>query len=413
MRPIDTNGQNALKSTRSGDKLLAYVWYGGQLVYPDPLPVTGWKLDWDDTRQVQTGSVDIRDGSGKLAPWLLEDALGVGGSRLQIVYQIGGTTNSQVPIGWYRITHPQPVEKWQSYIIDSRGQVNRDSLIPPGKKLAIVSGGATIQVDFDDLAVVIKNARLLAPDSPQGTSPTVVGEIKRLLADIVPVVTTSGVVDIAVSKSLVYKDDRLNAVEDLCTRIGCGYRMNGYGQFEIYPLASQATVWSIATGPEQALMEVNRAQEYTGLYNVFVVDGTATVPRSDGTTAQVPIRSIAKIESGPLRWNGPHGMYPTFYSSNMITTQADADAYAQQMMTTQLRGLTVDLLITCLPNPALQLGDWVNVANPVVNLQTVSLNGRIKKMSLASKGTAVDKMKLTVTCTYADVQAALAGVNRG
>lgn len=411
MRNIDANTLNALTGSRSGDRIIAYVWYGGQLAYPDPLPVSGWKADWDATRQVQTFSIEVRDGSGKLAPWLLEDALGVGGSRLQIIYQVGGA--GAVNLGWYRITKPVPAEKWVSYVIDELGRVNTDDPTPNNKRRVFVPGGAVISVASHDLAIMIKKAILKAPESPVGGSPTIVGEIKRLLLGIVPVVTTAGVVDRAVNTTLVYQKDRLAAVEDLCSRISCAYRMNGDGQFEVYPLAAQTPVWTIKGGPEGVLVDVNRSQDYEGLYNEFICRGTAKVTLADGSTVNVPVQSVAQVTTGPLRVGGPHGSYPAEYESTMITSQADADAYAREMMLTQLRGLTVDLFVTCLPNPALQQGDWVTVANPVVNQQIVSLVGRVKTMSLASKGTAPDRMQLTVQCTYSDVQTALGQVNRG
>jgi tellurite resistance-related uncharacterized protein len=279
--------------------------------------------------------------------------------------------------------------------------------------LAIIPGGATVHLTADDLGVVIGNARLLAPDSPQGGSPTIIGEIKRLLADIVPVTTTAGVTDRAVNKTLIYQNDRLAAVADLCSRITCDYRLNGNGQFEVYPVTAQTPVWTVKGGPEGALVQVARDQKIDTLYNIFVAQGTATVTKADGTTQQVPIQSIAQITTGPLRVNGPHGNYPMFYSSTMLTTQAECDAYAAVMRDTQLHGLTTDLQVTCLPNPAIQQGDWVTVASPVVNNQTVTLAGKVKTMHLASNGNTVAAMTLTVECTYADVQAALGTVNRG
>jgi hypothetical protein len=83
------------------------------------------------------------------------------------------------------------------------------------------------------------------------------------------------------------------------------------------------------------------------------------------------------------------------------------------MRDTQLQGLTTDLVVTCLPNPAIQQGDWVTVASPVVNQQTVTLNGKAKTMHLQNNGNTVAAMTLTVECTYADVQAALGAVTRG
>jgi hypothetical protein len=411
VRLIDSNTLNALNGSRAGDRITVYAWYNGQLAYPDPLPVSAWSMDWDATRTVQTMTLDVTDKDGKLAPWLLEDPLGVGGTRLQVTYQVGGA--GTINMGWYRITQSAPAETWRAYIINNAGQINTDSPIPNGKSLAVIPGGATIHLTADDLGVVIGNARLLAPDSPQGSAPTILSEIRRLLTDIVPVATTAGVTDRAVNKTLIYQQDRLAAVADLCSRITCDYRLNGNGQFEVYPITAQAPVWAVKGGPEGALVQVARDQKIDTLYNIFVAQGTATVTKPDGTTQQVPIQSIAQITTGPLRVNGPHGNYPTFYSSTMLTTQAECDAYAQTMRDTQLHGLTTDLQVTCLPNPAIQQGDWVTVASPVVNNQTVTLAGKVKTMHLASNGNSVAPMTLTVECTYADVQAALGTVNRG
>jgi hypothetical protein len=82
------------------------------------------------------------------------------------------------------------------------------------------------------------------------------------------------------------------------------------------------------------------------------------------------------------------------------------------MRDTQIKGLTTDLKVTCLPHPALQVGDWVTVAAPVINQQIVPLVGMVKTMSLQTNGAAVQSMKLTVECAYADVQLAFGSVDR-
>lgn len=403
MRNLDTATQDALNGSRAADTITAYVWYGGELAYEDPLPISSWSFSWDATRQVQTMTCEIDDADGKLAPWLFEDALGVGGSRLQIIYNVGGA--GSVNLGWYRITHPEPDEAWYGYTVDAAGQINTDLPVSNGKLQLLVTGGASIKVDAADLALLIKNARFIAPESPQGSAPTVIGEIKRLLADICPVSVLAGVVDDDVNKKLVYPAERINAVEDLCRRIGCEFRMNGDGQLEVYPVDATTPVWQIRGGAEGALIKVNRTQNIDGLYNIFVADGQGS--------KQQPIRGVAKIESGPLAWDGEHGSYPTFYSSTMLTTQAQCNAYAIRMRDSLLAGLTTDLTVQCLPHPGLQHGDWVTVAAPVINGQVVQLNGRVKTMSLASAaGNSVAEMTLTVECAYSDVERALGGVNR-
>lgn len=401
MRDIDANTRQALNGSRVGDTITVWAWYDGSLAYPAPLDVSSWSMGWDATRQIQSMNIEIDDSSGELAPWLLEDVLGVAGTQLQVVYNVGGA--GSVNMGWWRVAESDPDENWLPYLIPARGRTNPGSAIPDGVALVLISGGVRIPLVCDDLAVDISHNQFLAPDSPQGTSPTILSEIGRLLDGIVPVVTTAGVVDRSVNKTLIYQQDRLAAVQDLCHRISCDYRMNGDGQFEVYPITPQTPVWLIRGGPEGVQVKVNRSMKLDGLYNVFVADGTATV-----NGQQTPIRGIARIDAGPLRAGGPHGTYPMFYQSTMLTTQAQCDAYAVTMRDTQLRGLTIDLLVECAPHPALQQGDWVTVYNALVGGRVMPLNGKVKTMTLKSNGNTVDRMTLTVECSYTDVQAALA-----
>jgi len=402
MRRIDANTLNALSGSRSGEGITVFVWYGSRLAYPGPLPVASWGFSWDRTRQIQTFDMTVADKEGRLAPWLLEDPLGVGGSRLQVRYNVGGA--GSINIGWYRITGAAPAERWHSYRIDDAGRVNADSSVPAGKKDVLISGGATIQIQADDLGAMIAADRLLAPESPQGTNPTVVGEIRRLAGDIVPVVTSPGVVDRPVNKTLIYERERLDAIQSLCKSVACDYRMNGDGQLEIYPLAAQAPVATLQGGPEGLLVRVDREQKYDGLFNRFVVTGTGT---------DTPVRAISEITAGPLSVNGPHGRVPTFYESNMISTQTQAYDYSRTMKDTLLAGLTVELKVTCLPVPHVQQGDWVQVGNPVAGGQPFILAGMVKAINQPSNGTVPGPCTVTVECSYSDVQIALGGVDRG
>lgn len=408
MRQVDANTVAALSGSRSGDSLTVWVWYRGRLAHPDPLPISSARFGWDATRQIQTLSLSVDDKDGTLAPWLLEDKLGVGGSRLQVIYNVGGA--GQINVGWYRVTVSKPVESWIAYKIDEAGTVTPDTPIEPGKRLAHVSGGAEVQVDAEDLGTMIAKAVFPAPESPVGVSPTIVGEITRLVGDYAPVVVTGGVVDRNVNKTLVYQGDRLNAVQDLCKRINCDYRWNGAGQFEVYPLTPQAPVATLRGGPEGLLVRVDREQRYDGLFNDFYAEGQLQTTDSNGAQTQLPIRGHASITAGPLRVDPlGHGKYTKQYSSTMLTTQAECDAYAITMRDTQLAGLTTDLVVTCLPLPHVQQGDWVTVYNAVVDGRVIAVTGRVKAMSLGFSGGIPERMVLTVECSYTDVQAAFSG----
>jgi hypothetical protein len=411
MRPIDAMTLRALRGSRAGDKVVAFARYGDSTL-PDPLPISSYGFSWDSTRQVQSFSCTIADNTGKLAPWLLEDPLGVGGSVLDLRYEVG-QTGTQINLGPYRVVTNQPKERWLTYIIDERGRVNKGSAIPKDKALKFVPGGASIEIGAYDLGWVTKKDRLIAPESPpvggpdgDGLTPnTVVSEVTRLMRDICGVVVAPGVTDQSVSANVIYERERMDAVQDLCKRIFCDYRFTGEGLLEIYPVLEQPPVATLQGGPDGLLVAVDRAQDAEGLKNRFVVDGTREL--EDGKSE--PIRAIVDIDYGVLSIDGPFGRVPEFYSSTMIASQAQADAYATQMALSQISGLTIDLAVTCLPMPHLQHGDWVTVANPVVNGEPVPLVGKIKAMQLKSgSGLAPAPMELIVQCSYWTVASVIA-----
>lgn len=408
MRPIDSKTERALRGSRAGDKVVVFARYGSTIANRgQPLPISSYSFGWDASRQIQQFSCRVTDPTGELAPWLLEDPLGVGGAVLDVRYEVG-TVGEQIAMGPYRIKTSKPEERWLSYIIDETGKVNTDTPIPNNKALKYVPGGTHVDITAFDTARIIKRDRLISPESPPtGTSPTVVSEVTRLLRDICAVTTGAGVSDIAVSPNIIYERDRMDAVQDLCKRIFCDYRFTGSGVLEIYSMLEQEPVATLQGGPEGLLVRVDRSQDDEGLYNRFVVDGTREL--ADGKTE--PIRAVADIDSGVLDINGAYGRVPEFYSSNMIATQEQADVYATQMMLSQMTGLTVNLEVTCLPMPHLQHGDWVTVANPIVDGEPVPLVGRITAMTLRSgKGLAPAPMVLTVQCSYWTVAVAIGAV---
>jgi hypothetical protein len=400
VRPIDSNTLAALKGSRTGDQLTVWSWYNGDLAWPEPLKIASWAATWDENRPGNL-SLTVADPTNQLAPWLLSDPLGVGGARLQCIYQVGGA--GTINLDWHRVARSKPKQRWVTYTISDLGVVTPGTPIIPGQRITRVPAGATIDVTGNDLSLMIANDRFIAPESPAGGSPTVIGEIKRLLKDRVPVAVLSGVVDTGVNTTLIYQQqaDRWAACEDLAKRIGAAVRMNGDGQAEIYPITS-ASVATLIGGPEGLQVSVDTEQDYDGTYNYFVADGTATV-----NGQQQPIRGTASITGGELAFGGPHGRYPTFYSSTMLNTQAAADAYAAQMRDTQIAGLTTDLYVEALPMPHLQIGDWVTVPTSRIDGMAPPLTGRIVHMELKGTQTTVDRMTLTVRCNYYDVQTAL------
>lgn len=388
MHPISDLALSALSGSRVDDRVVATVWYGGEVVVQE-LPVSKWSIDADGGAQVQRRvQLDVTDVDGKLAPWALNDPLGVGGPRIHLSYRFGGQgyANEIVDLGRFRTTASSPVQRWRKYDLPSGDH-----------EIRWVSSGATIPVTAQDLTQVAKAARFMAPESPPAGA-TVVSEVRRLLTGIMPVTVAAGVVDVAIPTASVFETERMDAVDDLVDRIACAYRMTGDGQLEIYPTAATTPVWEIAGAEGGALIELQQSQSVDGLYNAAVVEGMAGL---NG----LPLRKIVTEDDGPLRWNGPHWQVPLFYSSSLLATQAQVDAEAARLLAGRIQDRTVTLNIECLPNPALQVGDTVRVLAPSVSGSQVPLDGVVRTFRLSGSTEGVDTMTMTVECPYDVVQA--------
>lgn len=399
MRPMTDAALAALTGSRTGDGLRVHAWLDGRVVAQD-LPVADWSLAWDLDRQVQGQlSCTFVDVDGTLAPWAVDDPLGVGGPRLQAIYTVGGTSET-VDVGWFQTTGSDPVESWQVRTLESQ-----DPDAPFGQRVEWTSGGASIPVEGADLTQVVVDDRLLAPSSPAAGA-TVLSEVRRLLQGVVPVTVAAGVTDAPVATSVVFERERMDAVEDLLGRIDAAARMTGDGQLEVYPTARTAPVWVVAGGDEGVLVQVRRSQRRAGLYNGVVSEGR------DATTS-LPVRGIALEGTGPLRWEGPHWRVPMFHSSPLITSQAMADADAATTLANRTAQRSVDLDVTCLPHPGLQVGDWVQVACPIIGGQPYPLVGKVAAIRMRGNAGGVSPMTMTVRCAFAEVQAVASAVVRG
>ncbi|QRI45426.1 minor tail protein [Arthrobacter phage Leona] len=404
MLPIDANTVEALTGSRSGDKLEVFAWYDGELMLPDPLPVSDWSLSWDgsDSKQVQ-GVLDltVEDNDGTISPWLWDDPLSVGGAELMCRYSVGGT-DEVINRGWFRITENAPKESWYSRVIREDGYSEPGSYVPGGHRLVMVSGGAVVPVSAEDLTVRLALDEFLSPEQPAGTAPTVVSEITRIVGDDVPLEFAENVVDVAVPKTLTYEGPKINAVMDLAKRAGAALRMGGDGQLQVY-VKSSVPVWTVAGGDNGALINIDRSNKADILSNVGVVRGEAK-KTVNGQQVSVPLIGVSQVMEGPLRVGGPHGRVPRFLDSSLLTTQAAVDKAAASLITNYVSSLTIDLEVTCLPHPALQVGDFVTVTQPIVEGQLMPITGEVVGMVLRSSGSTVGNMTLTVRCNSAEVQ---------
>ena len=395
---IDDESRAALEGSRPADELIVWAWYDGDLAWPDPLGVVSWSLSSsaDVSAKVQQQlSLKVADPDGRLSPWLFDDPLGVGGVVLHVSYRVvaAGVLNR----GRFRVQANSPQESFVRYTVPEYGYVEPDAVTARHERNVLVPSGAVVDVTAVDLTANVDRDRLLAPESPKGTAPTVLGEFARLIGDHFPVVVEAGVVDRAVAKTLVYDRERLEACQDLLASIGARYRMGGDGECIVYPVAPGAPVWRVE--PMAGLVAVNRSQSVDGLYNVWVVEG------KEGANG-VPVRATATLTVGPLRYGGPHGKVPYFYQSEMITTFSQASEHANRLRTQQASKLAVELDVETAPRPEIQAGDRIEVGCPVAGGHVIYLPGEV--VDKQESGSPVPgPTRFKVSCSYADLVAVL------
>lgn len=395
MRLIDEGSLVALDGSRPADTVTVWAWRDGSLVVPEPLPVLSWSLSDEAGDTVKVGqklSLLIGDPDGTLGAWRLDDPLGVAGTRLQVVYRVGGA--GAVNFAWFRITDNEPDELVEWREIAEYGYDEPDAQLGPHTRMVPVVT-AVVRLEAVDLTFDPDQDRFESPESP-GVNATILGEVARLTKDYYPTVVDVGVVDRPVSRQLVFDRERLESVQDLLTRISARYRMGGDGECHVYPLTS-APVWR--AHPGTSLVRVGRKQSLDGLYNRWVVEGKET---ENGQ----PVRAVASIETGPLRWAGPHGRKQFFYTSEMIENHDQAGAYARELRKEFLASLAVELTVETVPRPELQAGDRIEVGYPISGSHIAYIPGRI--VSIRRGGDPVpSNTAINVSCSYADVLTAL------
>jgi hypothetical protein len=391
MRLIDGFSLTALEGSRPADTLTVWAWRGSSLVVPEPLQIINWSAQDDAGDAVKIGqkmSFTIADPDGSLGAWRFDDPLGVGGTKLQVVYRVGGA--GAVNFAWLRVVANEPDEVIDWRPIDEYGHDLPDGMLGPHRRSRPILQGV-VKLEAVDLTINVDRDKLENPESP-GEDATILSEFQRLTAEYFPTVIDDGVTDRPVSRQLVLDRERLEAAQDLLSRISASYRMGGDGECHVYPRTAPP-VWR--TEPGNCLVSVSRKQSLGGLYNRWVVQGKDS---GDGN----PITGSATITTGPLHYGGPHGKAQFFYSSEMIETVGQANAYAEELKTKAMASLAVELTVITSPRPELQAGDRIEVGYPVAAGHVAYFLGQIT--SAGRQGNPLPgPTTLTVSCSYSDV----------
>lgn len=293
-------------------------WLGGVLL-ADGIPVTGGRVTWDGSQKVPDGvtvTVPRFDRSTDWLPVSADSPLARFGQQLDVTVQVGGF---DVRLGRFLIVD------WKY-----------------DEASITVTGAGLLQIAAD--------ARLLDPESPRDDG-TLRSEFLRLLPAQMSAQFDPALVNRPVPAAMQWEEERLDALYDIARAWPAVLRMDSWGQVLVKPGPALTTpVVSLTDGEGGTVVSVPRQDTRDGVYNIVKASSSA-----DGVTAS----AVAVTRSGPMAVDR-YNPVPKFYSSPLLTTDAQCFATAEQMRLESLRRSSV-LNVTMAPDPRLELDDPVEV----------------------------------------------------
>lgn len=374
------------------DRLEINAFRDGELVAQN-LDVSDWNMNWSYGRSAHgQATLQVTDDTGHLTPWAMDDPLGPGGTRLQITY-IFGASGNRVPMGWWRVRSVSPNSQYRLY----------DTSTGPQR----IWQGGHLTIKADEISCLMEMARM---DAERPVGPTCIGEVRRLLSDLLPVNVLAGVVDGPLPSLLIYDDSRVSAVNDTLSAIDAEARMGADGSLEIVPRFGIGPVWEIKGGDQGVLIDVTHSLSDEGVYNAVISHGE--------TETGEQLIGRAYITTGPLRWGGPYGQVPMFHnaiSNNKAGVQRDAES----MLANREATGRVQIEVECLMHPGIQIYDRLSLTTPTVAGDFV-LEGFCTAMVMSSaradgaeSPTPAKSMSIILSVLDDDLAALADRVNRG
>lgn len=252
-----------------------------------------------------------------------------------------------------------------------RYPTGRIELVPVGRfRVDVVEDEiaqeGVVSVTGGDLSARVIDDRFQAPRrSTDGL--TTQAMIERLIQESIPSAFLLNSVENVgeVGGGVVWERERWDACLSLATSIGGELYAAPDGDFVLRAARtlSDPPDWTVSAGASGALIGGARRSTREGVANSIVASSAAT----DGTT---PVYAVAE-DTDPASATyvgGPYGRVTYFYTSPLLGTttqcQAAADAILQRTL-----GRRSSLAIESLVNPALEVGDRIDVLLPDGSVQ--------------------------------------------
>lgn len=328
-------------SSSQSSYLLVDVLHGTDRVAQDVVPVS-WSLSGDLSRDPKyTGRLRFVHESVAGESWVPDGATGVlSPFRATLILThvtVAGGFEERTQLGFFDVVAVPFAE-------DTVAHVNArytDGVLSGGLETVVTS---TVDVDIASLDNRVLADSLVSPATVTGSAVTVWRSYGLLP------VAAEGADTLNTTTFPAEQGSRLDLVQACAKTLGGVAVVNSRGQWAL--VDDDAPVLELqAWGDQSTVIDVSATVDLDGFYNVVVGDYE--------DVNGVPIRSV---------WEAPGRLSPTelgrrwvrYHSSDTVRTQAVADA------TTRAIGLgsisqELDVPITCIHNPLLEVGDRVTV----------------------------------------------------
>lgn len=307
-------------------------WLGGNLL-ADQIPVTTGDLTVDVTQQVPETLIFTVPEETEGFSWVPSgpsDPLGKFGQQISLQIEVTSPVSQQdwqVQVGWFQI------QDWQ-----------HDDVA----KTVEVTAVGLLQIAADDA--------FITPAAPISTD-TFVSAFTRLLPTSLGVNFDAALTDRALPQSFQWDQDRLGALYDIADAWPARIRVDAFGTVQVLaPLSNTVTpTLTLQQGVRGTLISAPQNDTRDQVYNVVVVQSSAT-----DDPALSPIQATAQVIGGPLDPTGPYGYVVRFYSSPLVTTIAQCQSAAQQILQQSVVP-ALSKVATIAPDPRLDLDDPIQL----------------------------------------------------
>lgn len=317
------------------------LWYDGARLLQD-IPLRVSSLTDDDSRAVKAqGSVQVvwTDTFGRsVLPVAAGDPFSPFGSELAIsaIVNAGGF-RERIPMGWFQI--------------DDVPEMRDETMFWKGMT---VTNGTTLDLSLQDRLVQVQRDRFNVPSAP-----TQLGSVWDEIGVLTGLQLMRSLPDAPINRSVVYQEDKLEAVLDLSDILAGVPYMSPDGALTMRPKAWPAPVDTLRRGNKGTIVRIGRGMSAEEVYNDVVFRGQGD--------QQDQVLASSQIKQGALRVSNLNGSRspahrrPTFRSNQFVTTRAQAQAYTDSELVRVSDLRAVQWPITEIWNPTREVGDVVNV----------------------------------------------------